>query len=238
MTAPARKAAPTTPAKTSPQRDRTTGKSGTKSTVKPTGKTATRTTGKPGAKTGAKTAAKPLAPQPDGSGTARGRSAAAERAYARRAQRTRQPVGPKPERKPGSASRVTFVVLVMGLLIGGVVASLWFSTQATADAYALEQARAQTLALSQRVQRLQQQVANADSAPSLSNRARQLGMVPAGDPAHLVVGSNGAVTVIGSPTPVTSPPPLVTYSSPPPTTAPSAPPATSPVSPTTNPSNH
>jgi hypothetical protein len=148
-------------------------------------------------------------------------TAAAERAYARRAQRNdRAMVGPRPERRQGSAGRITFVVLVIGLLIGGVVASLWFSTQATADAYSLEQAKAVTQGLSQQVQQLQQQVAQADSAPSLAARARALGMVPAGDPARLVVGPNGQVTVIGQPSRVTATPP------PPPPPASSAPSST------------
>src|SRR6266700_1253042 len=115
--------------------------------------------------------------QPDRSTGTRGRSAAAERAYARRAQRTERATGGPPtvktERKPGSAGRATFVVLVMALLVGGVVATLWFSTQATADAYRLEQAKKDTQALSVRVAQLQRQVAEQDSAPALGNRALQ-----------------------------------------------------------------
>jgi hypothetical protein len=114
------------------------------------------------------------------------------------------------------------VVLVMALLIGGVVATLWFSTQATADAYRLEQAKKDTQALSVRVAELQRQVAEQDSAPALGNRALQLGMVPAGDPAHLVVGADGSVAVIGTPSVAHAPPPPM----PPPTTAPTTPPAT------------
>jgi hypothetical protein len=158
----------------------------------------------------------PVAP-PDET-TGRGRSAAAERAYARRALRAERATGAAPatrtERKQGSASRATFVVLVMALLIGGVVATLWFSTQATADAYRLEQAKNTTNQLSVRVGQLQRQVAQQDSPPSLEQRAKQLGMVPAGDPAHLVVGSNGKVTVIGTPS-VAQPPPRPVTSTPP-----------------------
>jgi hypothetical protein len=165
----------------------------------------------------------PPAAQPDRTGARR--SAAADRAYARRAQRSDRAAapapGPKVERKPGSASRVTFVVLVMVLLVGGVVATLWFSTQATADAYRLEKATQTTNQLSVRVGQLQQQVAQQDSPPSLALRAQQLGMVPAGDPAHLVVGSDGKVTVIGTPSAAEPPPPLTTA----PPTSTSVPPA-------------
>jgi hypothetical protein len=156
--------------------------------------------------------------QPD-----RSRSAAAERAYARRAQRGRTTEGPPPakaERKAGSTGRVTFVILVMALLIGGVVATLWFSTQATADAYKLEQAKNTTNKLSSRVGQLQQQVAQQDSPQSLAQRAGQLGMVPAPDVTHLVVGKDGHVTVIGTPSKAVPPPPPVTST--PPTSTPTS----------------
>jgi cell division protein FtsB len=172
--------------------------------------------------------------EPDRAPGTRGRSAAAERAYARRAQRTERATGVAPtvkaERRPGSASRATFVVLVMVLLVGGVVATLWFSTQATADAYRLEQAKKATSELSARVAQLQQQVDEQDSAPALGARARQLGMVPAGDPAHLVVGPDGSVALIGTPSVARTPPPP-----PPTTTAPPPSSTTTPPSSTTNP---
>jgi hypothetical protein len=170
--------------------------------------------------------------EPDRAPGTRGRSAAAERAYARRAQRTERATGVAPtvkaERRPGSASRATFVVLVMVLLVGGVVATLWFSTQATADAYRLEQAKKATSELSVRVAQLQQQVDEQDSAPALGARARQLGMVPAGDPAHLVVGPDGSVALIGTPSVARTPPP-------PTTTAPPTSTTTTPPTSTTNP---
>jgi hypothetical protein len=53
---------------------------------------------------------------------------------------------------------------------------------------------------------LQQQVAQQDSPPWLAQRAHQLGMVPAPDAAHLVVGANGKVTVVGTPAAATPPP--------------------------------
>jgi hypothetical protein len=156
---------------------------------------------------------KPAAAPERTTGT-RGRSAAADRAYARRAQRTDRTTSPapsaRPERKPGSAGRVSFVVLVMVLLVGGVVATLWFATQATADAYRLERSKAETGQLSVQVGQLQQQVAQQDSPPSLAQKAKQLGMVPAGDPAHLVVGPDGKVSMIGTPSAAQPPPPPVT----------------------------
>lgn len=212
MTAPARKSAPQTPPPRTPTKATKTTKS-TARTAKPTKTTRS-----------AKDSKVTAHGLDSGLVNPKGRSAAAERAYARRAQRTeRAMVGPRPDRRsdrrPGSAGRVTFVVLVIVLLIGGVIATLWFSTQAAADAYALGQAKAQTAAMAQQVQRLRQDVAKADSAPSLAARARALGMVPAGDPAHLVVGPDGKVTLIGRPSAVTTTPPPPSTTTPPPSTS-------------------
>lgn len=203
MTAPARATPPSTPTRT---RTRTT-----TGTEQPTA-TPTR-----------------LAPVPERTGAgARARSAAAERAYARRAQRTRSTeVGPKPERGSSSAARASFVMLVIGLLVSGVVTTLWLSTQATADSYKLAQAQQNTGALSEQVQSMQRQVDQANSPEALAARARQLGMVPAGDPAHLVVGPDGSVTVVGTPSAATAPPP------PPPPPPPPASPPPPPAKPTT-----
>lgn len=151
----------------------------------------------------------------------RPRTAAAEKAYARRAQRLektqRSGRVQRPQRvrrseklvgRPAQATRraaqpastATFVVVLMSLLVAGVVATLWLSTQATADSYLLENAKQQTANLSQQRGRLQEQVARAESATSIADKATKLGMVPATDPAHLVVGKNGKIRVIGSPT--------------------------------------
>lgn len=168
---------------------------------------------------------KPPAAQPERTTNGR-RSAAAERAYARRSQRSQRSPdaepAPQAERRPGSASRATFVIAVMALLVGGVVATLWFSTQATADAYRLEQAKNTTNELQVQVGQLQQEVARQDSPLSLQQRAHQLGMVPAGDPAHLVVGGNGKVHMIGTPSAAEPPPPPPKPST---TTTPSTPPS-------------
>ncbi|HEY4018091.1 MAG TPA: septum formation initiator [Pseudonocardiaceae bacterium] len=139
------------------------------------------------------------------------RSAAAERAYARRAGRApgSRPKGTqaRPERKSTSASRVSFVVLVMGLLVVGVVATLWLSTQSTADSVKLAQAQQNTQNLAAKVQLLQQQIAQGQSPAQIAKLAQQLGMVPANNLAHIVVGPNGQITVVGTPSPATAPAP-------------------------------
>lgn len=145
----------------------------------------------------------------------RPRTAAAERAYARRAQREGRAVGepvrrrtarqqPKGER--GTASRASFVMLVMGLLVAGVITTLWLSTQAIADSYRLDQAKKAAAELSERAETLEQDVAGLESASTLAQEAAKLGMVPAGDPTRLVVNADGTVSVVGDPKPVAGSP--------------------------------
>jgi cell division protein FtsB len=131
------------------------------------------------------------------------RSAASQRAYARKAQRQAAYTGAR----PALAARLPFVLLVMALLAVGLIASLWLSTAAAADSYRLEQARLQARELSERSERLRQEVATLQTAPELARRARDLGMVPTDEPARLVIRSDGTVLVIGTPAPATAPPP-------------------------------
>lgn len=163
------------------------------------------------AKAGQKTAAATSAERADRGLVTHNRSAAAGRAYARRAGRSpgARPKGSqaKPERKSGSASRVSFVVLVMALLVVGVVATLWLSTQSTADSVKLANAQQNTQNLAAKVQQLQQQIARGESPDQIAKLAQQLGMVPANNLAHIVVGPNGQITVVGTPSPATTPAP-------------------------------
>jgi hypothetical protein len=143
------------------------------------------------------------------------RTSAAERAYARRAQRAemsqRSRAGngssAQPERRlrwlprlRGPRSRASFVLLMMGLLATGVAVTLWLSTQAIADTYRLDELHENNARLLERKEQLQQQVARQESASSLAERARELGMVPAVDPAWIVVEADGSIRVVGKPT--------------------------------------
>ncbi|SDM91090.1 hypothetical protein [Allokutzneria albata] len=124
------------------------------------------------------------------------RSAAAERAYARRAHRAG---AAPPERRTAPAPRAPFVLLVMGLLGTGIVASLWLSTAAAADSYKLEETRREVRKGAEDVERLRREVSTLESPIELDRRARERGMVPAGDPARLQVKPDGSVDVVGDP---------------------------------------
>jgi hypothetical protein len=144
--------------------------------------------------------------------TRTGRSTAAERAYARRAQRVelmQREQDPDADRatKPAAkakrsrwpSSRASFVLMMMGLLVAGVAATLWLSTQAIADSYRLEQLRGNNAKMTEQLDSLQRDVTKQDSASQLAQRAQALGMVPGGDPARIVVGKDGSITVVGEP---------------------------------------
>ena len=102
--------------------------------------------------------------------------------------------------------RAQFVLTVMVLLGIGLVATLWLSTAAAADSYRLQDARAEARDLSERSERLHRDVAALQSPPALAQRATELGMVPAKDPARLVVAPDGTSTVVGEPTAAVAPP--------------------------------
>ena len=146
---------------------------------------------------------------------ARSRTQAAQRAYARRAhregRRVEQPVEEDLDRGSGRAS---FVVLIIVVLTVGVAATLWLSTQAIADSYRLEEAKQEADRLAERAAQLQREVTENESASSLAERAKAMGMVPAGDPARLIVQPDGTVVLVGEPTPVQPPAPPTTPTTP------------------------
>ncbi|WP_460864489.1 hypothetical protein, partial [Rhodococcus aerolatus] len=136
-----------------------------------------------------------------GPGARAGTATAASRAYTRRTQRTQRWADRARTAPTGSVvSRVPFVALVIGLLAAGLVSTLWLSTRAAEDSYALGAARSTAQQLDEQAEALRRDVASLDAAPALAQRATSLGMVPSGTVAHLVVAPDGAVTVVGKPT--------------------------------------
>lgn len=157
----------------------------------------TRQEARPEAKPGR---ARGRAPVPDTPRPDRVRSAAAQRGYARKAQRQAARAGARTR----SAWRTPFVLMVMALLAAGLISSLLLSTAATGDSYRLDEARRQARDLTETAEQLRQQVAAMQTAPELAKRARDLGMVPADEPARLVLRPDGSVEVVGEPTPATA----------------------------------
>lgn len=142
------------------------------------------------------------------------RRTAAARAYERRDDRLRRLVGAQLERVTAVPGRTPFVLLVMGLLAVGLIATLWLSTAAAADSYRLTDARAAARSLQEQSELLHREVATMESAPAVARRAEELGMVHVQDPPRLVVAPNGAVALVGEPSAVTRPAPVVAPAAP------------------------
>lgn len=109
-------------------------------------------------------------------------------------------------------ARIPFVVLVIGSLAIGLGITLWLSTDAAQRSYQLSSARALNDALMQQKEALERDVLEAESAPALADAARNLGMIPSRDTAHLVQDPAGNWVVVGQPKPAEGapPPPLNT----------------------------
>jgi hypothetical protein len=104
-------------------------------------------------------------------------------------------------------AKIPFVVLVIGALALGLGVTLWLSTDAAQRSYQLGNARALNAALSQQKEALERDVLEAQSAPALADAARDLGMIPSRDTAHLVKDPAGNWVVIGAPKPAEGAPP-------------------------------
>jgi hypothetical protein len=110
------------------------------------------------------------------------------------------------------ASKVPFVVLVIGALALGLGLTLWLSTDSAERSYRLSHAREKTRLLQQQKEALERDVREAESAPALAEAARKQGMIPTRDTAHLVQDPSGNWVVVGTPKPADGvpPPPLNT----------------------------
>jgi hypothetical protein len=92
---------------------------------------------------------------------------------------------------PGQAARTPFVLLVVFLLGGGLIALLVLNSALSEGGFRLDDLQKDTKSLTDEEQALQRDV-DAYAAPdALQRRAGELGMVPGGDPAFL--GPDGTV---------------------------------------------
>ncbi len=89
------------------------------------------------------------------------------------------------------------MVLVIGALGLGLGVTLWLSTDAAERSYQLGHARQTNQALLQQKEALERDVLEAQAAPALAEAARNLGMIPSRDTAHLVQDPAGNWIVVG-----------------------------------------
>ncbi|MFG2762071.1 MULTISPECIES: FtsB family cell division protein [Streptomyces] len=120
-----------------------------------------------------------------------------------------------PSTGPSTAARTPFVLLVVLLLGGGLITLLLLNSALNEGSFRLSELKRDTTELTDEQQALQRDVDSRSQPDALEKRARELGMVPGGNPAFL----NPDGTVRGKPTEATAPPPSPTPS---PTPSPSA----------------
>lgn len=114
-----------------------------------------------------------------------------------------------------TAARTPFVVLVVTLLAGGLISLLLLNSAVNSDSFELNKLQNDTTGYTDEQQALQQEVDGYSAPDELERRARELGMVPGGNPAFL----NPDGTVRGTPDTASAPPAPA-----PTTTAPTTPP--------------
>lgn len=96
------------------------------------------------------------------------------------------------------ARRMPFIVLLCGLLGGALICALVISTTLAAGSYQISRLQQTTDALARQRQMLQEQVAQAQSAQVIQQRARQLGMREAGELRFLNLKTGKVQTDTGS----------------------------------------
>ncbi|MDI9888066.1 septum formation initiator family protein [Streptomyces sp. HNM0645] len=92
---------------------------------------------------------------------------------------------------PSTAARTPFVLLVVVLLGGGLITLLLLNTSLNEGSFRLSELRKKTTELTDQEQALQRDVDERSAPDALERRARELGMVPGGNPAFL--GPDGTV---------------------------------------------
>ncbi|MGW2646156.1 septum formation initiator family protein [Streptomyces sp. NPDC001393] len=121
------------------------------------------------------------------------------------------------------AARTPFVLLVVLLLGGGLIGLLVLNSRLSEGSFKLADLQKQTKSLTDEEQALQRDIDAYSSPDALQRRARELGMVPGGDPAFL--GPDGKVKGVPSAAPESA---ALTGPVAPETLTPTAAPATAP----------
>ncbi|OIJ68756.1 septum formation initiator family protein [Streptomyces mangrovisoli] len=97
----------------------------------------------------------------------------------------------------GGAARTPFVLLVVLLLGGGLIGLLVLNSALSEGSFKLDDLQKDTKSLTDEEQALQRDIDSYSAPDALQRRARELGMVPGGDPAFL--DPDGTVKGVPSP---------------------------------------
>jgi hypothetical protein len=99
-----------------------------------------------------------------------------------------------------------FVVLVLGLIGGGMLALLALNTASAANEVRRHDIAEADQSVAAQVEQLQIDARNSAAPGNLARAAQALGMVPAGNPGFIELDRKGRVRVLGRPAPATAPP--------------------------------
>ncbi|WP_432135934.1 septum formation initiator family protein [Streptomyces sp. bgisy154] len=99
--------------------------------------------------------------------------------------------------RPAQAARTPFVLLVVVLLGGGLIGLLVLNSALSEGAFKKDDLQRDTKSLTDEEQALQRDIDSYSAPDALQRRARELGMVPGGDPAFL--HPDGTVKGVPSP---------------------------------------
>ncbi|WP_170323905.1 hypothetical protein [Cryptosporangium phraense] len=108
-----------------------------------------------------------------------------------------------PSGRSAASSRAPFVVLVLALAIGGLIGLVLLNTAVNENAFRIHDLDTRQEKLDKEEQRLQQALDGQESPQKLEERAKKMGLVPAGDPGFVKLPEG---KVAGTPTPATAPP--------------------------------
>ena len=111
-----------------------------------------------------------------------------------------------------------FVVLVLGLIGGGMLALLGLNTASAANEVRRHDIAQADQSVAAQVEQLQIDARDSAAPGNLARAAQALGMVPAGNPGFIELDRKGRARVLGRPAPATAPPVYV-----PPTPTPTKP---------------
>lgn len=125
---------------------------------------------------------------------------------------TRPSTRPQPSTRPKTPLRLVpapapslrrgpFIILILALVILGTVGLLVLNTVIAADSFRMEQLIQRNAELAVTEQGLQRQVNEALSPEALAESARELGMIPAGQPGFILVAPDGSIVIQGNPVP-------------------------------------
>jgi hypothetical protein len=129
------------------------------------------------------------------------------------------------------APRVPFALLVLGLVVGGMVLLLALNTASAANELERHNLATKDQSVAAQVQQLRNEVALSAAPGNLARAAAELGMVPAANPAFIVVGADGSVKVLGKPKAVSGVPTVLAPVATPKTSTPAKPSTTPKASP-------